>query len=247
MKHNLLLADSAEYLKNYDKEPFSLVVTDPPYLLPSWTGGGVMGEDKRDWIAQMNTDNLSRGYDIETYAKLLYKAQGGRINAYFFCNKLQIFDYFKVYVGEYGCKFDILTWHKQNAMPTFHGKYLTDTEYILYFRNKGGCDPQSYDDAKTWWVQGINQTDKAKWGHPTMKPLNIVRTLIRNSSKQNDLIFDGFLGSGTTMVAAHLENRRFIGCEIDPKFYSIAEQRYEKECFGREIIGNSKVQQLSIF
>lgn len=180
----------------------------------------------------MNVDNLSKSYNIDYYADLLYKAQGGKINAYFFCNKLQIPQYFKTYVERYKCKFDILTWHKQNAMPTFKGKYLTDTEYILYFRNKGGCNPQCYEDAKTWWVKGINAKDKKKYGHPTIKPIDIVRTLIRNSSSEGDLVFDGFLGSGTTRVACYFEKRNFIGCELDNKFFKMQEERFIEETTG---------------
>ena len=131
-------ADCIEWMSAYSGPAIDLIVTDPPYTLPSWSGGGFMDESKRDWIKEMDVDNLSRGYSIEAFADLAEKVQGGKINAYFFCNKLQIPDYFRVYVEQRKCKFDILMWHKTNAMPTFHGKYLTDTEYILYFRNGGG-------------------------------------------------------------------------------------------------------------
>lgn len=240
--------DCLKWLEEYSGEPIKLVVTDPPYDLPSWSGGGFMDESKKDWIAQMNVDNLSKSYSIPYFAGLLKKVQGGKINAYFFCNKLQIPEYFKVYVQDEGCKFDILTWHKTNAMPTFHGKYLTDTEYILYFRNAGGgCDPQSYDDAKTYFLGDINLSDKKKWSHPTIKPLNIARTLIRNSSKEGDIVFDGFLGSGTTRVAAYAEGRRFLGCELDKKWYAIQQERYEKECQNIVRAGNRIVKELSLF
>lgn len=239
--------DCIEFLRAYQGETVKLFVTDPPYLLPSWSGGGFMDESKRDWIGQMDVDTLSRGYSIADFADLLYKVQGGAINAYFFCNKLQIPDYFDMYVKKYNCKFDILMWHKDNAMPTFKGKYLTDTEYILYFRNRGGCDPKCYEDAKTWFVQPINQTDKKKWMHPTIKPLNIVRTLIRNSSSEGDLVCDPFLGSGTTRVAAYFENRSFVGCELDTKWYDLQERRFKEQCQDIETVGGREIQQLTLF
>ena len=251
MRSEVYNTDSIEFLKNYNIEEgkIDLVITDPPYELPSWSGGGFMNEEKRDWINEMNVDNLSRSYNIEKYAEMLYNVQGGKINAYFFCNKLQIPEYFRVYIGKYKCKFDILTWHKDNAMPTFKGKYLTDTEYILYFRNKGGCAPKCYEDAKTWWVKSINIKDKEKYGHPTIKPLDIVRTLIRNSSKEGDLVFDGFLGSGTTRIGCYLEKRNFIGCEIDEKFYHIQEERFLEDIMGEKKIydNNRLVKQLNLF
>lgn len=249
MESKVYNTDSIGFLEEYNGERINLVLTDPPYLLPSWTGGGFMNDEKKDWIAQMNTETLSRSYDIGYYADLLFKVQEGMINAYFFCNKLQIPEYFHVYVDKYKCKFDILTWHKSNAMPTFKGKYLTDTEYILYFRNKGSCNPKCYEDAKTWWIKDINIKDKNKWGHPTIKPLDIVRTLIRNSSNDGELVFDGFLGSGTTRVACHFENRNFIGCELDEKFFALQEKRFAEETSGMYIDAknNSKVKQLTLF
>ena len=247
MKSEVYNSDCIEWMSAYDGPPIKLIVTDPPYSLPSWTGGGFMDASKADWIAEMDVDNLSRGYSIEAFADLAERIQDGKINAYFFCNKLQIPDYFKVYVEKKKCKFDILSWHKSNAMPTFKGKYLTDTEYILYFRNKGGCNPKNYDDAKTWFLGDINQSDKKKWKHPTIKPLTIVKTLIRNSSEEGDLVFDGFLGSGTTRVAAYAEGRDFVGCELDEKWFNVQQERYEKECLNIVRVGDFKIEEKTLF
>lgn len=109
MKSEVYNNDSIKFLEEYKGERIHLVVTDPPYELPSWAGGGFMNEKtvRSDWINEMNVDNLSKSYKIDYYADLLYKAQGGKINAYFFCNKLQIPQYFKTYVERYKCKFDI--------------------------------------------------------------------------------------------------------------------------------------------
>ena len=250
MKSDVYNVDCIEFLQNYNPVKFGkidLVVTDPPYNLPSWRGGGFMNEEKTAWINEMNVDNLSKSYDIDKYADLLYKVQGGKINAYFFCNKLQIPQYFKTYVERYNCKFDILTWHKTKAMPTFNRKYLTDTEYILYFRNKGFCNPASYEDAKTYWIKDINIADKKKYGHPTCKPLNIVRTLIRNSSNKGDLVFDGFLGSGTTRVACYIENRNFVGCELDKVFFELQEKRFKDDTHTLNNNERGNVKQLTLF
>ena len=63
--------------------------------------------------------------------------------------------------------------------------------------------------------------------HPTQKPLDLVSWLMRTYSNEGDLIFDPFMGSGTTGHAASLLNRRFIGCELDNAYYSIAKARIE--------------------
>lgn len=146
-------------------------------------------------------------------------------NIYIWCNKEQIPKYLDIFAKGYGCSFDILIWQKTNATPLFCNKYLTDKEYCLYFRKGGYCQPQNYEDAKTIFNLPINIKDKDKFLHPTCKPLNIIETLIKNSSKEGDIILDTFLGSGTTAVACKNTNRNFIGFEINKKWYDIANDR----------------------
>lgn len=64
--------------------------------------------------------------------------------------------------------------------------------------------------------------------HPTMKPVTLIADLIKNSSKQLDIVADGFLGSGTTMVAAHQLNRKCYGMELDPKYCQVIVDRMRK-------------------
>lgn len=63
--------------------------------------------------------------------------------------------------------------------------------------------------------------------HPTQKPVELMRYLIRTYSNKNNVILDNTMGSGTTGVASILENRDFIGIENDEKYFSIAKERIE--------------------
>jgi len=65
--------------------------------------------------------------------------------------------------------------------------------------------------------------------HPTVKPIQLIEYLILLCSNPNDLVFDGFLGSGTTSVACIRSNRNYIGCEIDKGYFDIAEKRINAE------------------
>ena len=85
--------------------------------------------------------------------------------------------------------------------------------------------PQSYEDAKTYYFAPINLKDKKLYGHPTCKPLDVVEKHIRNSTKVGALVFDPFMGSGTTGVACKRLQRRFIGCEINLDYFNIAKDR----------------------
>lgn len=61
--------------------------------------------------------------------------------------------------------------------------------------------------------------------HPTEKPVELMKILIENSSNENAIILDPFFGSGSTAVACIESNRKFVGCEIDKKYYEIAKNR----------------------
>lgn len=222
--------DCLEFMKEIPDGSVDLIVTDPPYDIHVGIEGGSCSTHmgRSDRFKNENVEdikNFGTGYDIKEFGKEFIRIMK-EVNIYFWCNKLQIPDYFNYYVNELDCKFEILTWHKMNCMPTYNNKFLTDTEYCLYFRKGSGlCHPTNYEDAKTFWYEPINQIDKAKWVHPTIKPLPMIEKIIRNSSNEGDLVFDPFLGSGTAAVAAQNLNRNFIGTEINPDYFKICNER----------------------
>ena len=200
----LLQGDCLELMSKIPDKSIDLIVTDPPYLISNISGGGTINNVKKlnkSLTDLKNNTDITQGYDIELFGNEFIRIMN-EINIYLWCNKAQIPEYFKFYVDKHKCKFDIICWHKTNALPTYSNKYLTDTEYLLYFRKgRGKCFPQSYDDAKTYYIAPINHKDKKLYGHPTIKPLDITEKIIRNSSKENNIILDPFMGSGTTGLA----------------------------------------------
>lgn len=230
--YEILNDDSFSILKAFPSHCIDLIVTDPPYEISEINGGGTVNNLKKlnkSLQDLKTTQDLTKGYDIEVLGEELLRIMK-EPNIYFWCNKKQIPAYFDFWVNKQKCKFEIICWHKTNAMPTYSNKYLTDTEYLLYFhRGKGKCFPQNYEDAKTFYIAPINHSDKKKYGFPTIKPLDISRKIIRNSSKEGQIILDPFLGSGTTIIAAEVENRNSIGIEINQDYFNLAKDRIEKE------------------
>lgn len=121
-----------------------------------------------------------------------------------------------------------MSWHKTNPIPACGNKYLTDTEFILFFREKGVKVYGAFDTKRTWYATPLNQSDKKKYGHPTVKPLSILENLVINSSQEGELIFDPFMGSGSMGEAAIKNGRRFIGIELDEGYFKIAQNRIEE-------------------
>ena len=63
--------------------------------------------------------------------------------------------------------------------------------------------------------------------HPTMKPVKMIAYAIENSSRKGELVFDAFLGSGTTLIAAEQSDRICYGCELSEKYCDVILQRWE--------------------
>ena len=78
-------------------------------------------------------------------------------------------------------------------------------------------------------MQQSNKKDKKIYGHPTVKPLNIIENIITNSSLENDVILDPFAGSGTTGVACSKLNRNYILFEKESKWCDVAKKRLENQ------------------
>ena len=223
--NNIYNVDSYKAIKGIPDKSIDLIVTDPPYLINNTNAGGNSELSKS--IQKMN-DELTNGTltngITNDFLEELYRVMK-KPNIYIWCNHKQIPQYLDFFVSGKGCSFDILIWNKTNAVPLFNNKYLTDKEYCLYFRKGGYCNPKNYEDAKTVMEEPINIMDKKMYKHPTIKPLQFITKLISNSSQENDLVFDPFIGSGTTAVASKELGRNYIGFEIDKKYYEISKDR----------------------
>ncbi|MCM1235819.1 MAG: site-specific DNA-methyltransferase, partial [Ruminococcus flavefaciens] len=197
-KNKIYCMDCLEGMKQMEAGSVDLVVTDPPYLIQhihEYTGSR-LGRDIMSYQKPLHDNNLTEGYDIrilDEICRLMKKP-----NIYVWCNIAQVPMYIKYFVLERGCRMDILIWHKTNPMPLCSNKWLSDKEYCLYFRKGAYCQPSGYAEAKTVWNLPSNVKDKKAFGHPTIKPLPIIENIIRNSSREGELVLDPFMGSGTT-------------------------------------------------
>ena len=75
---------------------------------------------------------------------------------------------------------------------------------------------------------GTEKQDVKKRVHPTQKPIELMSKIIQDFTKEGDTILDPFMGSGTTGVACVQTGRNFIGIEIDPTYFAIAERRIKE-------------------
>lgn len=113
---------------------------------------------------------------------------------------------------------------KQNIRPITTKPRLS-TNYGNFKEGNTRTIPvnKSYPDS----VLYFENENKIETEHPTQKPLDLIRYLIKTYSNQNDLVFDGYSGSGTTAAACLKENRRFIGSELNKEYYELSVKRLE--------------------
>ena len=92
--------------------------------------------------------------------------------------------------------------------------------------NGGGLRATSYKQTHTNYPRSVQVFKSAsKTVHSTQKPVELMKYLIKTYTNEQDVVIDMFMGSGSTGVAAINTNRRFIGIELDPDYFKIAEER----------------------
>ena len=191
-----------------------LIVTDPPYGMKFRSNhraeryGNIHWDDNLDWVN-----------DFCAEANRVLK---GNSHLYMFCSFHNV-DIFKQALERYFTIKNILIWEKNNtSMGDLKGDYAPKYEMILFATKgrrllNGGRDPNMVKFARTG-----NKL------HPTQKPVELISYLVNKSSKENDIVYDPFMGSGTTAEAAYDSNRNYIGSEIDETYYEISLTRIDR-------------------
>jgi site-specific DNA-methyltransferase (adenine-specific) len=118
---------------------------------------------------------------------------------------------------------------KSKAMAYYPTDLVAVNKVIKRTVQKGNYDHKHYDLESTQKFTGypnsILEFAPETGLHPTQKPLELIKYLIKTYSNENDMVLDNTMGSGTTCLAAKELNRKFIGIEKEPKYYEIACQR----------------------
>lgn len=221
--HRLLCGDSTQtdtFQKLFENQLADLIVTDPPY--------NVAYEGKTKEALTIKNDSMG---DNEFYQFLYdfyialgsYTKKGG---AWYVWHADSEGANFRLAMKNAGIMVkQCLIWVK-NTMVMGRQDYQWKHEPCLYGW-KEGASHGWYSDRKQTTVLNFDRPIRNA-EHPTMKPIPLIAYQIGNSSKQGDIVADGFLGSGTTMVASHQLNRKCYGVEFDPKYCQVIVDRMRK-------------------
>ncbi len=229
--HRLLCGDSTmpddvQKLLN-GAEPI-LMVTDPPYGVnydPDWRGKAGKGQKASGKVQNDGNANWA----------LTYSLFPGSI-AYVWCASWFSPDVAKdLKDNDYELK-SLIIWAKQNFALS-RGDYHWQHEPCWYAVRKGRTHnwQGSRKESTLWEITNMNafggsKDEDERTAHSTQKPLECMARPIRNNTAKGEGVYDPFLGSGTTLIAADNLGRICYGLEIDPAYCDIIVDRYRKFC-----------------
>jgi len=214
----LYLGDAREVLpiiKSVD-----CVMMDAPYLLTSGGNNGELG-------GILSNENYDNGGHIvecditwhEIMALVSSKVERGHI--YSMCNDKNIRDMLNAGFDNYMHFHNMLAWDKGIAMT--NRWWMKNCEFVGMF-SKGKAFKLN-DCGKN---QLVRCPPNKETDHPTEKPAALMQYYITNSTKEGDVVLDPFMGVGSTGVACAQSGRKFIGIEIDEKWFDVACERISR-------------------
>ena len=213
-------------MKDIPNNYIDLIVTDPPYKVTSrGSSGNAGGMLKKEINKSGNVFNHNDIKPIE-YLPELYRILKEGSHLYIMVNHINLQEMLNVATENNFNFIKSLVWDKGNKiMGQF---YMSQFEYILFFRkgkgkkinNCGTSDIIRIPNIKTKGSNGNNL-------HDTEKPIALMELLIKNSSIENNIVLDPFVGVGSTLLACKNLKRNYIGFELDKKYYDVACNRID--------------------
>jgi len=232
--------DCLELMKKIPSGSIDLIFADPPYNLSKSnykikfvkSGGKDLNTNKGSWdFTELNDSEKFTKKWLQASLRIL--KEGGAIWVAGTYHNIYLVGYLMQKMG-----FEILNevlWHKSDATPNLScTRFVADHENFIWAR-KGKKNTFNYEKMKELnggkqmraiWTRG--KTAGGKKIHPTQKPEWLLERIILSTSKEGDLIFDPFMGSGTTAVVAKKLKRRYLGSEINLTYYLDSLKRIEK-------------------
>lgn len=220
--HRVMCGDStnAEHVATLlaGAEPH-LMVTDPPYGVsydPEWRNevtasktkrtGVVMNDDQADWHEAwaLFPGDVAYVWHSDRYADVVsqsLQAEGFQTRSH-------------------------IIWAKQSLVMS-RGDYHSQHETCYYAVRKGKKGHWTGDRKQSTLWHIPNRDQDAKTVHSTQKPVECMRRPIGNNSKVGESVYDPFLGSGTTLIAAHMDGRVCLGMELDPRYVDVIVRRWQ--------------------
>jgi len=236
-ENTIIVGDYLDIMAQIPDGCVDLVITDPAYegSAHKWRKvgtttrlGGHRDPNKRDetkWFPTIKNE------DVADLVQELYRIMRRNTHAYIFADFefLKTLHYFSIEepVFDY---FKPLIWDKMRLGMGYH--YRCRYEFVVLLDKGKNRALKSLKMGDIFPVKPVLSSEKLV---PTQKPEDLVEVFIWQHSLKGELIFDPFMGSGTTAVVADRLGRKFFGCDINPDYVEMALNRLEKDRAGRQL------------
>ncbi len=240
--------DCLELTKKIKDDSIDLIFADPPYNLSgsnfkmkfTKSGGSDLNTNKGKWdhYSDMEFEEFTKKWLSECFRILKKNGSIWVAGSY---HNIYLTGYLMKKIG-----FEILNevlWHKSDATPNLScTRFVADHENFIWAR-KGKGNIFNYaimkklnggKQMRSLWTKG--KTTGGKRIHPTQKPEWLLERIITATSNKNSIVFDPFLGSGTTAVVAKKYERQYLGAELDQDYYKKAIERINQTIICKNII-----------
>ena len=228
--------DCIKIMKTFPNGKVNMIFADPPYFLSndglSIHSGKVVSVNKGEWDKAKNYDSIetfTTEWLTECYRLL---KQGATI--WVSGTQHNIFDVQRI-MKKIGYKIiNIIIWHKVDPPPLIYkNKFKFSYEFIIwaskgnhsYFNYKKMFEVNNDEMHDVWNLPAVQMNEKKYGYHPTQKPECLLERIILSCTKENDIVLDPFMGSGTTGVVAKKLKRKFIGIEKEKEYFYICIKR----------------------
>jgi DNA modification methylase len=236
MSNRLILGDCVEFMKSMPDKSVDCIITDPPYGIDYQSARRT---DKDLWKPKIINDKepflswLPEAYRITK--------EGGALVC--FC-RWDVENEFLLAINASGFTVKSqLIWDKViHGMGDLTGSFAPQHEN-MWFATKGSY---SFPGHRPKDILRVSRVPAEQMVHPNEKPIGIFTSLISNIVPAHGLVLDCFMGSGNCGVGANKTQRDFVGCEIEPEYFKIAEKRIEKSAMQPSLfpshVGTSETQ-----
>ena len=216
-EHRLLCGDSTDsdqVAKLMNGQKADMVFTDPPYGV-SYKSNHRKNNSKVQFDVLENDDKF-----LDFLPNLILFSK--QISAWFIWTSHQVYPIWREMYKDYYS--NTIIWNKGKMSMGDLSSYGNNYEMALFCSQ--GKPKLKGERKKAIWE--INVEAGSEYKHPTQKPVTLAAFAIPDFINENDLVMDLFLGSGSTMVAAHQLNRKCYGMELDPKYCQVIIDRMLK-------------------
>jgi site-specific DNA-methyltransferase (adenine-specific) len=230
------------YLATLADGSVDCVWTDPPYFLSN--GGTTCVAGRRRSVDKGQWDR-SRGTTDDYRYTLAWLRECQRVlapaGAIWVSGTLHVYLMVGMALQELGFRIlNDIVWEKPNPPPNLGCRCFTHATEIILWATKAAKGTHhrhvfNYAEMKAanggrqmknvWRFSAPGAEEKREGRHPTQKPLALIERCLLAGTRPGDLVLDPFAGSGSTGVAALRLGRRFLGCEVDPRYARIAARR----------------------